>query len=723
MASSRTHALRTSLPVPPSPCMKSPSIEGGGWSRSLRGASVSPQATPRQNRNVKSNTDTLRRGVGGASRSPATPRASPMRGASVGYADINRKRTASSTPIESTIAASPERPHTGGNDGAHTRLSVGTRVSVVVDGQKELGTVRFLGTARFAPGRWVGVALAKPHGKNDGSLLGERYFRCESRHGVFVRPAMAEPFHDVSEPVGGGDEESADDTASENLDCKSQWAIAPSAFVSDGMQRKLSCSPQTGKAGATTRTADSKADNLSLGCGSSSASTCFSCASSSFCSSSSSSAPLDVGKLTGTEAPKDECEWGCSDSRIDDKSQADRNENSDVLFRRTSRDAIERRLVIAAEDHDVAELRSLLPEATKLGVLPANVANAQRVLHFEVEKEMRGELDSLFDRVSRLTDAITAADRQACELSNFAASDKWVAQISESLEKRLWSRLERKADETIRAAVRQEVAAACLSAFACRNGDDVGDSGSALSLFPCVAASHNDQIASDVSACASVTGNSAGGSPAESLPPRPAEGGLENVESEESLKRRSIVERCAGQANRRSRSCSFEIDGRLLPPQPKVVEVQPPPINGNIASRIEAAVASADVTALVELLDSCVAEQERGVKESDPAGLEGAFIGLLCDHDVTEAGMVLRGLQALIFDNRGVLTEHHGRRAISLGALPRLRRLKSSKSVAVQKQAGLLLAHLLALGPEISPGEGWVDGSGSLPLIMPRSSA
>lgn len=49
------------------------------------------------------------------------------------------------------------------------------------------GTIAFVGPTEFAPGIWVGVELENAEGKNDGSVKGVRYFKCRSRHGIFVR--------------------------------------------------------------------------------------------------------------------------------------------------------------------------------------------------------------------------------------------------------------------------------------------------------------------------------------------------------------------------------------------------------------------------------------------------------------------------------------------------------------------------------------------------------
>jgi hypothetical protein len=60
--------------------------------------------------------------------------------------------------------------------------------------QPTAGHVRFVGETQFAAGEWVGVELEIPHGRNDGSVRGERYFSCAERYGMFVRPESVMPF-------------------------------------------------------------------------------------------------------------------------------------------------------------------------------------------------------------------------------------------------------------------------------------------------------------------------------------------------------------------------------------------------------------------------------------------------------------------------------------------------------------------------------------------------
>ncbi|CAI2184001.1 20409_t:CDS:10 [Funneliformis geosporum] len=56
--------------------------------------------------------------------------------------------------------------------------------------QGKTGTIRFVGPTTFATGKWVGVELDEPSGKNDGSVAGKHYFDCRQNHGVFVRPSQ-----------------------------------------------------------------------------------------------------------------------------------------------------------------------------------------------------------------------------------------------------------------------------------------------------------------------------------------------------------------------------------------------------------------------------------------------------------------------------------------------------------------------------------------------------
>uniref|UniRef100_A0A3B5B5D4 Si:dkeyp-47f9.4 n=1 Tax=Stegastes partitus TaxID=144197 RepID=A0A3B5B5D4_9TELE len=82
----------------------------------------------------------------------------------------------------STAGSSPS-PSTDGQ----VRLHVG--MQVLLSSANEMAFIRYLGTADFAPGLWLGLELRSPKGKNDGSVGGRRYFTCRPGHGVLVRPS------------------------------------------------------------------------------------------------------------------------------------------------------------------------------------------------------------------------------------------------------------------------------------------------------------------------------------------------------------------------------------------------------------------------------------------------------------------------------------------------------------------------------------------------------
>lgn len=67
-----------------------------------------------------------------------------------------------------------------------TELTVDARCEI----QGKMGTIRFVGPTEFATGKWVGVELDEPSGKNNGSVKGKHYFDCKPNHGVFVRASQ-----------------------------------------------------------------------------------------------------------------------------------------------------------------------------------------------------------------------------------------------------------------------------------------------------------------------------------------------------------------------------------------------------------------------------------------------------------------------------------------------------------------------------------------------------
>ena len=53
---------------------------------------------------------------------------------------------------------------------------------------------RFMGTTEFAPGKWIGVELLDPRGKNNGTVNGKEYFKCADQHGLFLRSTQIQVY-------------------------------------------------------------------------------------------------------------------------------------------------------------------------------------------------------------------------------------------------------------------------------------------------------------------------------------------------------------------------------------------------------------------------------------------------------------------------------------------------------------------------------------------------
>nr|XP_034966363.1 kinesin-like protein KIF13B [Zootoca vivipara] len=90
-----------------------------------------------------------------------------------------------------TAASASEEKPDAASDSEETNevpdwLKEGEYVTV---GTNKTGTVRYVGPTDFQEGTWVGVELDMPSGKNDGSIGGRQYFKCNPGYGLLVKPS------------------------------------------------------------------------------------------------------------------------------------------------------------------------------------------------------------------------------------------------------------------------------------------------------------------------------------------------------------------------------------------------------------------------------------------------------------------------------------------------------------------------------------------------------
>ncbi|XP_063907732.1 dynactin subunit 1 isoform X2 [Zophobas morio] len=78
-------------------------------------------------------------------------------------------------------------------------LRVGQKVRLT--GKDVQGVVAFVGPTNFASDTWIGLKLDEPRGKNNGTVQGVEYFKCEEKHGLFVKPTQVIPLDDHGKPI------------------------------------------------------------------------------------------------------------------------------------------------------------------------------------------------------------------------------------------------------------------------------------------------------------------------------------------------------------------------------------------------------------------------------------------------------------------------------------------------------------------------------------------
>jgi dynactin 1 len=126
-----------------------------------------------------------------------------------------------------------------------SELKVGIRAQV----QGKIGVIRFVGTTSFQTGKWVGIELDDPQGKNSGVVQGKRYFECKLNHGVFVRPSQVKIINDQVESSASSNDSSPrfapqpDPQLSRQMSASSSSTLLPSRITSP--TSRLSRLPQT----------------------------------------------------------------------------------------------------------------------------------------------------------------------------------------------------------------------------------------------------------------------------------------------------------------------------------------------------------------------------------------------------------------------------------------------------------------------------------------------
>lgn len=104
--------------------------------------------------------------------------------------------------------------------------------------KKVLGRVAFIGETDFAPGKWIGVVLDEPKGKNNGVVQGRQYFECPDNFGIFVRQAQVRVLEDSSSSSGIRPPSNTSSTTSLHSTSTDAAAVSPSSSTPAGQVTK-----------------------------------------------------------------------------------------------------------------------------------------------------------------------------------------------------------------------------------------------------------------------------------------------------------------------------------------------------------------------------------------------------------------------------------------------------------------------------------------------------
>ncbi|XP_071947128.1 dynactin subunit 1-like isoform X2 [Antedon mediterranea] len=93
-------------------------------------------------------------------------------------------------------------------------VKIGMKVEVKEKGL--VGKIAFIGVTSFASGKWIGVVLSEPKGKNNGVVSGKKYFSCSANHGLFVRQSQLIILEEAGDSKGSTPTSSPSTTPSSN---------------------------------------------------------------------------------------------------------------------------------------------------------------------------------------------------------------------------------------------------------------------------------------------------------------------------------------------------------------------------------------------------------------------------------------------------------------------------------------------------------------------------
>ncbi|XP_058824295.1 dynactin subunit 1 isoform X3 [Topomyia yanbarensis] len=116
-------------------------------------------------------------------------------------------------------------------------LKVGQRIEVA--GKDVRGSIAYVGMTSFANGKWVGVILDEPKGKNNGSIRNMTYFTCEENYGMFVRPTQLVFLDDAGNPIESGEVQTPEEKPRSRLSSAKRVLSKPNA----GSVRSLASMP------------------------------------------------------------------------------------------------------------------------------------------------------------------------------------------------------------------------------------------------------------------------------------------------------------------------------------------------------------------------------------------------------------------------------------------------------------------------------------------------